>query len=186
MNAPLMERTYTPDDLLRMPKDQKYDLVEGRLVERHMGAESSFIAGTLLRLIGAFVDAQGLGFLFPADCGYTIWPDDPWKVRYPDGSFIRRGRFPGDRVPKGHSEVRPDLAIEVISPNDDAEAVEAKVADYLQAGVPLLWVIYPGSRSIYVLRPDGSARRLTSRDELDGEGVLPGWKCPVLDVFKGI
>ncbi len=187
MIVPIEDKAYTPEELLEINRDHsRFDLVDGRLVERQMGAKSSLIITTLLRRIGALVDAQDLGFLFDSDCGYKVWPDQPKKVRYPDGSFIRRGRLLNDEVPEGYVEVRPDLAVEVISPNDEAEEVEAKIADYVQAGIPLLWVIYPDSRSIYVLHPDGSARRLTVADELSGEDVLPGFKCRVQDVFKGI
>jgi Uma2 family endonuclease len=107
-------------------------------------------------------------------------------VRYPDGSFIRRGRLPDDKPPKGHIRIAPDIALEVVSPNDAAEAIQIKIDEYLRAGVRLVWVVYPSTRQIFVHRPDSSVSRLTAADELTGEDVLPGLSCRVADFFASI
>lgn len=186
MNVSLETTAYSPDELLTLGKEGLFDLIDGRLVERHMGAVASIVARRVGGPMGALADRQGLGFVFGADCGYKIWPERPRFVRYPDVSFVRRGRLPDDRVPGGHIEVSPDLVVEVVSPNDEAEEIEARVTDYLRAGAALAWVVYPISRSVYVIHSDGGARRLTESDELSGEDVLPGFACRVGDLFAGL
>jgi Uma2 family endonuclease len=104
-------------------------------------------------------------------------------VRFPDGSFVRRGRLPHDVPPRGHVRIVPDLLIEVVSPNDLAWEVEVKVTEYLRAGVPLLWVFYPDTRTVWVYRASAQVTHLGLEDTLSGEEVVPGFTCPVVEVF---
>lgn len=126
---------YTPEDLLALPDAGRYELLDGYWVERNLGAKSSYIAARLLRLLGLVTDAQELGLLFGSDCGYQIFADDPSRVRYADGSFIRRGCLSGDTPPDGHCHIPPALAIEAVSPHDMAHAVEEKIEEWLSAGI---------------------------------------------------
>jgi Uma2 family endonuclease len=114
-----------------------------------------------------------------------IFPDAPNQVRFPDGSFIRRGRLPHDVPPHGHVRIVPDLLIEVMSPNDLAWEVEVKVTEYLRDGVQLLWVFYPDTCTVWVYRASGQVMHLSVADTLSGEEVLPGFTCPVAEVFPG-
>ena len=186
MNSPVVTKRYTPEELLAMPDDHHFDLVDGQLVERHMGAESSWVAQQINRRLGNFAEAQQQGLVMGPDCGYQIFPDEPNRVRFPDGSFIRSGRLPNDRPPRGYVRIVPDLVIEVISPNDLAWEVEAKVAEYVRAGVPLMWVFYPDTRTVWRYRNNDDATRLGIGDTLSGEDILPGFTCPVADVFPDV
>jgi Uma2 family endonuclease len=118
-----------------------------------------------------------------ADSGYQCFPHDPGLVRKPDVSFVRRGRFPGDVLPKGWATIPPDLAVEVVSPNDRAYELDEKLGDYRKVDVPLVWVIYPESRTVMVYRRDGSVSLLLEDDELSGEDVIPGFRCPIREIF---
>ena len=177
----------TPEELLTMPDSVSYELVDGILVERHMGMESSEIAARIIFLIGTFLRAHPLGRLFGADAGYQCFPDAPRKVRKPDVSFIRLGRLANDRTPRGHCPIRPDLAVEVLSPGDLAYEVQDKVGEYLGVGVPLVWVVYPPTRIVRVHRlkaePRDRVSELTDADTISGEDVLPGFSCAVKDFF---
>jgi Uma2 family endonuclease len=104
-------------------------------------------------------------------------------VRFPDVAWIRKDKLPGGRPYAGHCRAVPDLIVEVVSPNDDAEQLQAKLAEFRAAGVPLLWVVYPGSRQVEVIHDDGTARYLAESDALDGGDVLPGFSCQVADLF---
>ena len=95
------------------------------------------------------------------------------------------GRLSGGELPKGHVRIPPDLAIEVVSPNDLASDLDEKVEDYQKAGVELVWVIQPESRTVSVYRSDGSVSRLHQDDELSGEEVIPGFRCQVRSLFPG-
>ena len=172
-----------PDDLLQMPGGESYELVDGRLVEKHMGAESDRIALRLGGKLDQFCTANGLGYVFGAQTGYRCFPNRPRLVRKPDVSVVLRGRFADGQVPKGDITICPDLAVESVSPNDTYEEIEAKVEDYRQAGVRVVWVISPESKTVVVRRSDKTAATLDTTDTLSGEAVIPGFTCPVADLF---
>ena len=188
MNTMIAGTSVTPEDLLSLPDGVKYELSEGHLVERNMGLESSEIAGRIIVLLGLFLKGTRLGHLFLPDAGYQCFPHKPSQIRRPDVSFIRTGRLEGEKPPKGFSLIAPDLAVEVISPHDVAEELEEKVADYLRAGVPLVWVVSPATRSVRIHRPRAAANgpiSVLSEDEtLSGEDVLPGFSCGVREFFE--
>ena len=178
---------FTPDDLLKLPDAVSYELVDGKLVERNMGMESSEIALRIAFRLGLFLRDHPIGRLFGADAGYQCFPESPGKVRKPDVSFIRSGRLPGDRTPQGHCPIHPDLAVEVVSPGDLSYEVEEKVAEYLRAAVPLVWVVHPPTRTVRIHRPRQSPQErvsdLTDAETITGEDVLPGFSCAVKDFF---
>ncbi len=176
-------RRYTPEDLLAMPDGKNYELVDGQLVERGMGAESSLVGGKLFSRLDRFCEDRDLGIVWPADNGYECFPHAPGLVRRPDVSFVRRGRLPGDVSPDGWVKIPPDLAVEVVSPNDSAEQLEEKLEDYQKAGVPLLWVIYPKARKARVFRLAGPPAELEEDDVLSGEDVIPGFRCPLGEIL---
>jgi Uma2 family endonuclease len=184
MSAAVETKTqYTPEDLLAMPDGKSYELVGGQLVERNMGAESSWIGGCLLSRLNRFCEDHEVGWAFPADNGYECFAHAPGLVRKPDVSFIRCSRLPGRKLPKGWVKVSPDLAVEVVSPNDTVYELEDKLEDYQKAGVPLVWVIYPNSRTVRVHRADGSITYLHEDDVLSGEDIIPGFRCPVREIL---
>ncbi|HZK80165.1 MAG TPA: Uma2 family endonuclease [Humisphaera sp.] len=190
--APAPTRTppasLTPEELLSLPDAVGFELVDGKLVERHMGMESSAIAGNIYLSLGNFVKEHRLGHTFPADASYHCFPDGPIDVRKPDVSFIRIGRLPGERIPKGHCPIPPDLAVEVVSPNDSAYELEEKIEQYLSVNIPLIWVVYPPSRIVRIFRPGasplGDSFALKAGDTITGEGVIPGFSCPVAAFFE--
>lgn len=69
----------------------------------------------------------------------------------------------------------PDLAVEVLSPGNRAGEVHARVADWLNAGTSLVWVIDPVRRVARVYRADGTASVVYEDAALEGEAVLPGF-----------
>src|SRR5215831_9431515 len=137
-----------------------------------MGAQSSYAATNVIGLAWHFVRSNDLGLVFQADCGYQIFAEDPGRVRFPDASFIRRGRLPEDRPPQGHCRLPPALVIEAVSPHDTASELEDKIAQWLSAGVQLVWVLYPDTQRIQVHRPDGTVTKLQTDDQLSGEAVI--------------
>ena len=179
---------YSPEDLLRLPDSVSYELVDGKLVERNMGMDSSRIAARIIQLLWAPVEDAKRGHVFGADAGYQCFADAPDKVRKADVSVVLRGRFPGDQIPSGHSRIAPDLAVEVISPNDRFYDVEEKVEEYLGAGVRLIWVVSPEARAVYVYRlvasPGGKGTFLQSDDTITGEDVIPGFSSTVSRFFE--
>jgi Uma2 family endonuclease len=106
-------------------------------------------------------------------------------VRRPDVSFINWEHLsPEQAEAEGHVSVVPDLAVEVLSPNDRVYEVDEKAAEWLAAGVRLLWMVHPRAREIQVRRPEGPIATLKESDELSGEEVIPGFRCRVGDLFQ--
>jgi len=173
------------DDLLSMPDGERYELIDGIPVEKHMGAKSELIATTLILWLGQFCREHGLGHVFGGGTGYRCWTGKNGRprVRKPDVSVVRAGRFENEEVPDGDISFPPDLAIEVLSPNDKAEELEQKLADYRTAKVKLVWVVSPWTRTVQVRRLDGTSAFLDEAGELSGEDVVPGFARNVADLF---
>lgn len=183
MSAVVAKTQYTPEDLLMMPEGDRYELVDGCLVEKEMGLESSWIGGELVRLLANFCREHNLGWILPADATYQCFPWAPNQVRKSDVSFLGLGRLPGERLPEGHCRIPPDLAAEVVSPKNTYYEVEQKIQQYLQAGVRLVWVVNPSTRTVRVHRPNRTLTDLQEHEELTGEDVLPGFRCRVSEIF---
>lgn len=173
----------TPAELERMPDSVRFELVDGQLEERNMGSESSWIAGEIHAIIRNYARQHQSGRAWPADQAYRCFDDDPDRVRKPDVSFIRAGRLEGDYPSSGYETIPPDLAVEVLSPNDQIDNVERKIDEYLDAGVSLVWVVNPDLRRVTVYRNDGTVERIAEDGHVSGEGVIAGFECPTSDFF---
>src|SRR5579864_1637883 len=127
--AAIDTRQYTAEELLAMPEGVRFELVDGQLVERNGGAISSWVGGILYHFLIAHCLRKNLEWVWPADNGYQCFPGHPSMVRKPDVSFIRRGRLPDERLPEGFLTIPPELAVEVLSPNDLAYEVDEKILE---------------------------------------------------------
>jgi hypothetical protein len=90
---------FEPDDLLRMPDGDSYELVDGRLSEKRVGAESEYISATLVTLLNRAVFPQRLGYVFGSRTTIQCFSHRPRLVRMPDVCFVARGRFPDEVIP---------------------------------------------------------------------------------------
>jgi Uma2 family endonuclease len=178
------QRLMTADELLRLPRGrQRYELVRGEL--RTMppggwehGCESVAVADSL----SPYVRRQRLGRVASGDTGFRL-ESDPDTVRAPDRAFVRRDRLPSREVGRGYFPGAPDLAVEVISPNDLYTEVDEKVAEWLEHGTQMVLVVNPRRRTVAVHRPGQPVRILGVNDAVDGEDVVPGWTMSVRDIF---
>jgi Uma2 family endonuclease len=183
---PVAPKRYAPADLLEMDDAVRFELVDGQLVERDVSTESSAVAARIARLIGNVVDERGLGIVAGAGCGYQCFGDvldDGNRIRKPDVSFISAGRLTQEQYQAGHTPIAPDLAVEVVSPNDIAADLDTKVEEYLSAGVRLVWVVYPQTKTVSIYGEQGFHTRLREQDELTAGDVIPDFKCLVAEVF---
>src|SRR5262249_3840015 len=115
--------------------------------------------------------------------GFQCFPNRPKLVRMPDAAFVATDRLPVDGSPDGYIKVAPDIAVEVVSPNETYEEVEAKVAEYRSAAVKLIWIISPQSKTVLIRRLDGTCAEVNETGTLSGEDVLPGFTCTVAELF---
>jgi len=171
------------DELLQLNlPNKRTELIRGRLVVRDPGgARHGAVANRIGYRITAHVEAHGLGRVYAAETGFKI-ESAPDTVRAPDVAFIAKHRLPGAE-PLGYPPWSPDLAVEVLAHDDHPAETLEKVAQWLKAGVQLVWLVDCEKWTGLVYRADGSVALLEPNDALDGEDVLPGFRCPLADLW---
>jgi Uma2 family endonuclease len=158
------------------------ELVRGEVVESMPpGGHHGSIAVAVAMLLRIWAQRSGGGYV-GVEAGYVL-AHDPDTVRGPDVSYVRADHIPAFGVPEGFWTLPPDLAVEIVSPSETADEVRAKVRDFLAAGTPLVWTIYPRTREVIVHTPDGLARTYSREDVLADPDVLPGFSCSVAELF---
>jgi Uma2 family endonuclease len=167
----------------RLADESGVEYVHGQIVEKPVSIESSLIEATVLRLLGNVAAQRRSAFVFGSGMGYQCFPDDPGKFRKPDVSVVRSERMAGIDPKSGFLQIPPDLAIEVLSPNDLAADIDEKVDDYLRNGFPLVWVIQPATRSVTVRQSDGSITLLRDHDEITAGNAIPEFRCKIAEFF---
>lgn len=174
----------TAEELLRLNlPNKRTELVRGMLMIREpAGYQHGDVAMRLGAAIHRHVEAHSLGRVFAAETGFTL-ARGPDTVRAPDVAFISNARLP-EKPPRGFAEMSPDLAVEVLSPDDYAPEMLEKVADWLKAGTKLIWVVDPIRLNARVYRADGSESLLGKTDALDGEDLLPQFTLALGPLFR--
>jgi Uma2 family endonuclease len=171
----------TADELLHIPNNHA-ELVRGVLVVREPpGLRHGRIATEFAAALAPHVRANGLGRVY-IESGFKL-ASNPDTVRGPDLSFISKARLP-EPEPVGFPELAPDLVVEILSPDDRPGDILGKVADYLSAGINLVWVIDPERRLARVYRSDGTEETITAEQALPGEDVLPGFACQLAAILS--
>ena len=142
------------------------------------GARHGMIASRLDRRLGGFIDANRLGETF-TEVNYKIGRNE----RIPDLSFVAADRIPQEGVPEGVWQIPPDLAVEIISPNDLHEKVSGKVLEYLEAGVKQVWIVSPEIRTVTIFRSMEQVQVFAGNSVLESPDLLPGFRCPLTEIF---
>jgi len=175
----------TAEELLRIPDDGlRRELVRGEVrTMAPAGNVHGRIAIDVSTPLDQYVRAHDLGVVFAAETGFKI-AGNPDTVRAPDAAFVRRERVEAVGEVEGYWPEAPDLAVEVVSPNDLFAEVEEKVADWLAAGTRMILVVNPRARTVVVRLSEKEARILSEEEVLDGGQVVPGWTLSVADVFR--
>jgi Uma2 family endonuclease len=178
------QKLMTADQLYRMPDDgMRHELVRGELRTMPPGGWGHGKDSSKLdRSLGNYVEAQGLGEVATNEPGFIL-STNPDTVRAPDVAFVRAERLLEADPERGYYPGAPDLAVEVISPNDLYTEVDEKVAEWLAHGTRMVLVVNPRGRSVAVHRTGRDVRILGIEDTLDGEDVVPGWTLAVRDLF---
>lgn len=173
-------RTWTEEELMALPRDGwKRELVDGEIVVSPAGAPHGRIIMELGFLIRLHLRAHPLGYLFDSSTG--CWMPSG-NLRSPDLTYVSHERLP-QGVTEGFLRVVPDLVVEVLSPGDSKRLILDKVGEYLAADVRLVWVIDPMQRQAACYRSLTDVRHVAIDDELDGEDVLPGFRCRLSELL---
>jgi Uma2 family endonuclease len=95
------------------------------------------------------------------------------KYRVPD-VVVTRGK-PDEQILK-----KPPLAcIEILSPEDTVSRINARIQDYLDFGVPAVWVVDPAERTLWIYRKTGMAQAVGPTVKLDGTSI----EVPFSEIF---
>lgn len=143
------------------------------------GARHGRVGARLLTFINYHVFKHDLGVVYGPDTSFKMERNE----RLPDISFVSINRIPEEGDPEGIWQIAPDLAVEVISPNDIYTKVMNKVFDYLDEGVKQVWLIYPERKLLTIYSSMTESETLTENDLLTCEELLPGFSCKVGDLF---
>lgn len=174
----------------KLDDDILYEDVDGQRIEkRPMSYYAGIIASDLAGEVSFHIRQQVAvpGKVVSEVIFRLPLPEGGSRNRRPDLAFVSFNRWPIDRPmsPKDNAwDVVPDLAVEVISPTDSAQDQLHKVLEYFQAGVRLVWIVYPHQRCIHVYESWNRIRVVTESDTLDGGTVLPGFRL-LLDRLFG-
>jgi Uma2 family endonuclease len=162
-----------------------YEMVDGQRVDvPPMSVYTTWLASRLHGLLWPYIEEHRLGtcvmeMLFILDAQRNL-------RRRPDVAFVSANRWPLDReIPTtGDWDVVPDLAVEVISPNDIFKDVLTKLQEYFQYGVQLVWAVVPEAQQVYVYDSPTQVRILTIRDTLTCSMILPDFHLPLASLFQ--
>ncbi|MHC4953480.1 MAG: Uma2 family endonuclease [Planctomycetota bacterium] len=171
----------TAEQLLRAGDIGRCELVRGEL--RTMippGSLHGRIAAEVAYHLALHIKSNRLGTIYAAETGFLL-SREPDTVRAPDFAFVRAGRPPAPE--RGYYPRAPDLAVEVLSPDDRPGMVREKVAEWLEAGALAVWVVDPRTRSVTIHEPDRSSRTFRETDVIPGGDLLPGLQLAVRELF---
>ncbi|WP_165244070.1 Uma2 family endonuclease [Paludisphaera soli] len=162
-----------------------HELVRGEVVDvtPPPNTEHGFVCANLTYYLSDFARRTGLGYCLSNDSAVqtTRGPD---TVRGADVCFYSEARQPRSQVGSKLSPIAPDLVIEVVSPGNRRGEMFAKVAEYLDAGVLAVWLVYPRERSVVIHRERETAPVvLKEGDAIEDQPELPGFRCQVSDLF---
>ena len=177
-------RLLTADDLLRLSGEGvRGELIRGVLSETMpAGQEHGEIVMRLGAVLLNYIQPRRLGRLMGSDAG--VWLErDPDTVREPDIAFISAEASPLDERVTGYTEVAPELVVEIASPGDSPRELNDKALMWLSSGVRLVWVVHPDTRAVDTHRANRPVVTLRGDQSLDGLDVLPGFTCPVSEIF---
>ena len=177
-------REITPDEFLDMGDDAKgYELIDGQLVEMPVSKESSRVNMRVGHYLTGYADAHG-GWVYESELGYRCFPTKPKQVRKADVSYISFARMPVETYEdEGFCTTCPEIAVEVLSPNDNAYEVDAKTEEWLTAGAREVWLVNPELQVVRVHRADSTLTLFRAADTLTTP-LLPGFAVPVADLFR--
>ena len=180
MMAMKLKSPATIDDLLRCPKDgSKYELVDGEIIVSPTGFRHAQVVWKIVHVIATFLETHPVGEVLGDNLGINF-PNG--NLRSPDITFVQNSHVPVGKQAEDFANFIPDLAVEVLSPQDSLKEVGQKIGEFLECGVPVVWLVDPQRETVTVYRSLSQTEQLASKDTITTE-VLPGFSCPVSRFF---
>lgn len=182
-------RTMTVAEFLALPDDgMDRWLVKGELRERPMTTRNRFHGNTMANLCGELQIWRRSrpdigGHVLAGDAGVRLGKDSESVVGI-DVAYVSADVWERQQADSTLIEGVPVLAAEILSPSDSTEDIEEKIDAYLEAGVPLVWIVNPYRRTVMVHRPGAEPDLVTASGLLSGEPHLPGFSVPASRLFE--
>jgi Uma2 family endonuclease len=168
----------TEEEFLRLPDDgRKYELVDGEAKEVPAGVRHDVLVARIIVFLAPLV--RGIGILAASSAGFRMVTGN---IRSPDVSLILRERLPEGKPPEGFMDGAPDLAIEVISPNEDWAELGRKLGEYFMSGAKEVWLVDPEKVTVTVYKSLTDVQVFHAEDEITGGDLLPEFRCKVADL----
>jgi Uma2 family endonuclease len=189
---PPREKLVTAEEFWEMQSlfpHERTELVNGKVIRMTpAGGEHGVEALGIGALLWNYVRKKRNGIACAAETGFRL---DNSNVRAPDAAFISNARLEANRDQMGGKlstekfwPFAPNLAVEVVSPSDNAQDVAAKVRDWFAGGTQMVWVVYPNERNVHVFAAPDTWRVVEANGTLDGGDVLPSFSCKVKEIFE--
>jgi Uma2 family endonuclease len=174
----------TADELFQLSiEGKRHELIDGIVVEMEPpGADHGIVSLEIGALLREHARRHGLGRTF-GEVGFLLRSNPDW-VMAPDAAFVARGRADAVGRPARYWPGAPDLAVEVVSPNDTWSEVEGKAQHWLDGGARAVLIVDPPLRTATVYRPGNAITRYVTGDRVDLSDVVSGW-TPALDDLLG-
>jgi Uma2 family endonuclease len=182
------ERLFTAADLAAMPThvpsgDVSFELHHGRLVAvSPPGATHGSLQCRIATALATQGERKGLGNAYTEVA--VVLDRAPDHVVGADAAFIAQCSLPARESPEGYLVTIPELIVEIRSKNNTTTEIATKVADYLKAGVQLVWVIDPESDTVTEHRPNAKPKAFQKADSLSCDDIIPGFRLAIADLFR--
>lgn len=190
MSTATPNKPMTAEEFLALPEDPdvERELIQGEVWEREMTRRSkkhssteSMIGHRLLNWLEKQQQPHGTVASGEAGCILRRNPDSAVGI---DVAYFSAEAAQLDDKDTTLFDGPPLLAVEILSPSDKHDLVDAKIQDYLQANVALVWIVDPTFKTVTVYRPDAKPEMFSGDDQISGEPHLPGFTLPVSQLFQ--
>jgi Uma2 family endonuclease len=180
----ITEKLMTAEEFERLPDDGKlYELIDGEPREiAQLTMWQGEVEVNLAMRLHTHVQGRALGCVSIGKVAFIV-RRNPDRVRAADIAFIRQERVPPLEARQHIMEVIPDLVLEILSKHDTVEEISDRIDDWLSAGVQMLWIVDPFRRTVTIYQPGRDPMLLGEHGVLDGDPVVPGFRCPVAEIF---
>jgi Uma2 family endonuclease len=193
MSAATAPKHMTLEEFLALPDDgvERW-LIRGELREKRdtdmtrRNKPHSITEARLSKVLGTWLDTQPAprGEVVCGEAGFILRTKPDTITAGVDVAVISAAQADAITPDTTMIEGPPIMIAEVLSPNDTQEEVTERVREYLDCGVPLVWVLNPYFRTVTLHRPGVPALALDSTHTLNGDPELPGFSCRVADLFR--
>jgi len=176
----------TADELLARPDTglDRSELIAGELNRQSLSSSThGIMTVNAMMLLGGHVRQQQLGVIFGQGTGFKI-QTNPDTVRAPDVAFMSQSRWRARPQFRGFFPGAPDLAVEVVSPDDSQGYLDDKVDGWLHAGTQAVWLVQPRQKTVTVYTANQPMRLFQEHEEFDGSPLFPDFRCPVAEFFE--